>query len=108
MSKQELIIYEGAMCCSTGLCGPEPDRNLIELNETIKKIQKEFETLKITRASITFNLNMFLENKEIFKLVKEKGQDILPIITLNGKIIAKQKYLNYDELKKVLGSNKND
>lgn len=108
MSKQELIIYEGAMCCSTGLCGPEPDRSLIELNETIKKIQKEFETLKITRASITFNLNMFLENKEIFKLVKEKGQNILPIITLNGKIIAKQKYLNYDELKKTLRNDKND
>ena len=34
MSNQELTIYEGAMCCATGVCGPEPDRELIEFNET--------------------------------------------------------------------------
>ena len=29
MSGNNLIIYEGAMCCSTGVCGPEPDKELI-------------------------------------------------------------------------------
>jgi hypothetical protein len=103
----ELIIYEGAMCCSTGLCGPEPDKRLIEFNETIKKLQKEYVEFKIKRASITYNLNMFLENKEIFKLVKENGQDILPITTLNGKIIVVKRYMKYEELEKFLtGENK--
>ncbi|MFH1606709.1 MAG: arsenite efflux transporter metallochaperone ArsD [Nanoarchaeota archaeon] len=104
MTKKELIIYEGAMCCSTGVCGPEPDKRLIEFSETVKRLQKEYTNLEIKRASITFNLNMFLEDKDVFQMVKEKGQDILPIITLNRKIIAKQKYLKYDELKKVLES----
>ena len=102
MVKNDLIIYEGAMCCSSGVCGPEPDKTLIELNETLKKLQKEFSGLEITRANITHNLNMFLENKEIFQLVKEKGQDILPITAINGKIIARQKYLKYDEVKKIV------
>lgn len=99
---KDLIIYEGAMCCSTGVCGPEPDKELIEFNETLKKIQKEFRELNVMRASLTFNINMFLGNKNIFQLVKENGPDILPIITLNGRIIAKQKYPKYSELKKKL------
>jgi hypothetical protein len=104
----ELIIYEGAMCCSTGLCGPSPDETLIEFSETVKKLQKEYATLEIKRASITYNLGMFLENEEIFKLVKEKGQNVLPITTLNGKVIATQRYMKYDELKKILSGEKYD
>ena len=102
MSENNLIIYEGAMCCSTGICGPEPDKELIEFNETLKKINNEFSDLKITRVSLSFDVKMFLENNEIFQLVKENGKEILPITTINGKIIAKKKYLKLNELKEEL------
>jgi len=100
MAKINLIIYEGAMCCSTGVCGPEPNKELIELNEALKRLQKEFEELNAVRASMSFNLSMFLENQEISQLVKENGLGVLPITTINGRIIARKKYLTYAELKK--------
>jgi hypothetical protein len=100
MAKIDLIIYEGAMCCSTGICGPEPDKVLIDFNETLKKIQHEFNEVNVVRASISFNVNMFLEKNEIIELVKEQGPEVLPITTINGRIIAKQRYLTYEELKK--------
>ena len=100
MQKKELIIYEGAMCCSTGVCGPEPDLELITFNETLKKLQAEYDgQLTIMRASLSFNSLFFLANPEVARLVKEDGPDILPITTVNGRMIAKQKYLSYDELK---------
>jgi len=100
MQKSELIIYEGAMCCSTGVCGPEPDHKLIEFSETVKRLQSEYgEKLTIMRASLTFNSLIFLSHKEIAQLVKENGPEILPITTINGEIIARQKYLTYVELK---------
>jgi hypothetical protein len=99
MAKNILTIYEGAMCCSTGVCGPEPDKELIEFNQTLKKLQGEFKELNVTRANMSFNIRMFLENKQIFKLIKEDGPEMLPIITLNGNIISKQSYLTYEELK---------
>ena len=99
MAKINLVIYEGAMCCSTGVCGPEPNKELIELNEALKRLQKEFKEVNAVRASMSFNLNMFLENNEISQLVKENGTSILPITTINGKIIARKKYLTYSELK---------
>lgn len=100
MTKQELIVYEGAMCCSTGVCGPEPDRTLIEFNEALKRLTGEYdENLKVVRASLTFDSFIFMAHPEIARLVKENGPGILPITTLNGEIIAGQKYPTYEEMK---------
>ena len=107
MSRNELIIYEGAMCCSTGVCGPEPDRELIEFSEAIKKLPAEFKELKVTRAGLAFNPLLFSMNREVLQLVKEHGQGILPITTINGEIVARQRYLKYDELKKILAERMN-
>ena len=109
MQKNELIIYEGAMCCSTGVCGPEPDKRLIEFSETVKKLQATYNgQLRIIRASLTFNTLMFTANKEVFQLVRENGQEILPITTINGEIIARQKYLKFEELKGILAERINN
>ena len=103
MRKNELIIYEGAMCCSTGVCGPEPDREMIEFNETVKKLQSQYNgQLNIIRASLAFNSLMFFANKDVFQMVKDNGGTILPITAINGEIVAKQKYLKYDEIRKLL------
>ena len=103
MRKNELVIYEGAMCCSTGVCGPEPDQELIAWNETIKRLQNEYNgQLNIIRASLAFNSLMFFSNKEVFQMVKDNGGTILPITAINGEIVARQKYLKYDEIKNLL------
>ena len=100
MEKLELIVFEGAMCCSTGVCGPEPDQKLIAFNEAIKRLQSEYgEKLSIMRASLTFNSLIFLSHKEIAKQVKEGGPEVLPITTINGEMIAGQRYLTYEEMK---------
>lgn len=103
MSKKELIIYEGVMCCSSGVCGPEPDKKLIDFNNTLRKLKND-EELNVVRASLSHDLSMFLDNKEIFQIVKENGPSVLPIITLNGKIMSKRNYLTYEEIKQMLGN----
>jgi len=101
MSKKELIIYEGVMCCSSGVCGPEPDKKLIDFNNTLRKLKND-EELNVMRASLSHDLSMFLDNKEIFQIVKENGPSVLPIVTLNGKIMSKRNYLTYEEIKQML------
>lgn len=103
MKNIELIVFEGAMCCATGVCGPEPDRELIGFNETVKKLKDKYDgRLTVMRASLTFNSLAFLSNPEIVRLVKENGPGILPVTTVNGKVIAKKEYMSYDELKTYL------
>ena len=98
MSKK-LIIYEGMLCCSTGICGPEPDRALMQLTEDVRKLQVEFPDAKIIRASMSFNAQAFLEEPEVLDLVKAKGTEILPVTVLDGKILVIQRYMTYDEMK---------
>jgi len=102
MTKESVIVFEGALCCPTGVCGPEPDTALIEFNETLKKLHRDYPDLEIVRASLTFNIDRFLENDEIFQMVKAHGPEILPITTFNGEIVAQKKYLNYKEFQNLL------
>ncbi|HIH02916.1 MAG TPA: arsenite efflux transporter metallochaperone ArsD [Methanoregulaceae archaeon] len=97
MTKDTMIIFEGALCCSTGICGPEPNKALIELNENLKRLKSERPDVEITRASLTFNLETFLENNDVLEMVKAQGPDILPVTTLNGKVVTERRYPTYEE-----------
>ncbi len=99
---KKLLIFEGTLCCSTGICGPEPDKALIQLNDDVKRLAKEFPKDIINRASLSFNAQAFLEYPEVLKLIKEKGTGILPITVLDGKILAKQNYMSYQQMKEAL------
>jgi hypothetical protein len=100
-----LVIFEGMLCCSTGLCGPEPDQALIQLNEDVKKLKVEFPK-RIMRASLSFNADAFLECPAVLKLVKDKGTGILPITVLDEKVLAKQKYMTYAQMRAALSGAK--
>lgn len=100
--KKELIVFEGAICCPTGVCGPNPDRELIEFNETLKKLGEKYKSLKITRASMSFNVQLFMQTPLVRDLVKANGPSILPITTIDGKIVKKKQYPKYAELTQLL------
>ena len=101
MENNEIVVYEGALCCPTGVCGPEPDKAIIDFNEAIKKIQTQ-ENVSIIRASISFDINRFLQNPEIFQKVKANGPSILPITTVNGKIILEKRYPTLQEFENAI------
>jgi len=101
-TSKRLIIYEGMLCCSTGICGPEPNKALIQLTEDVKRLQAEFPDEKIIRASMSFNAQAYLEEPEVLKLVKANGTDVLPITVLNGKILVRERYMTYEEMRTAL------
>ncbi len=97
----ELVVYEGAMCCSSGVCGPEPDRELINFSEALKRLENDYKgELKVERASLSSNVPMFIANREVAKALREKGLSVLPIVTINGEIVSKAKYPRYAELRR--------
>ncbi len=62
-----------------GLCAVLPacaartwTRALIDFNETLKKLANEYKDLKITRASMSFNVQLFMQTPEIRNLVKDE------------------------------------
>ncbi|WP_138005572.1 arsenite efflux transporter metallochaperone ArsD [Halalkalirubrum salinum] len=94
----QIKLYEEAMCCSTGVCGPDPDDELVEVSAALDQFEDEFEEAEISRANMQHNIDEFLNTQEIYDLVQENGPEILPITTVDGEIVAKEEYLSYDEL----------
>ena len=104
MKHKVLEIFEGTMCCDTGVCGPQTDPTLIEFKETMKQLKNDYPEVKIQRANMSSGLSVFIQNQDILKLVKEHGLTVLPIIRLDGKVISQEKYMSLAELKAILDS----
>ncbi len=94
----ELTLYEEAMCCSTGVCGPDPDDELVEVSAALDQLEAEFENVGVSRANMQHNIDEFLETQPIADLVEEHGPSILPITVVDGEVVGKSEYLSYDEL----------
>lgn len=102
----QIQLYEEAMCCSTGVCGPDPDDELVELSAVLNQLEDEFGDAEISRANMQHNIDQFLDTPQIYDLVQENGPEILPITTVDGEIVAKGEYLSYDEMAAELRSSR--
>lgn len=99
--------FEPPMCCSTGLCGPAPDKTLVQLSEDIGKLKEKYSDVTVERYMISQQPLKFRDNEEVYKLVKEHSKDVLPITALNGRVIKTRKYPAFDELvAEIEGENK--
>ncbi|ULG74479.1 arsenite efflux transporter metallochaperone ArsD [Macrococcus brunensis] len=99
----EVKMYEEAMCCSTGVCGPSPDQKLIEVTRLTEKLKNEHITVE--RFNLSSHPKAFLENKEIMNIVKEIGNDVLPITVINGDIVKTHDYITEEEADEIITVN---
>lgn len=81
----KVIIYDPPMCCSTGVCGPDPDQNLLDFQEILDKLRKS--GVEVERYIITQSPEKFKENPPVIKLIQEQQLKVLPITAVNGKIV---------------------
>ncbi len=96
----KIEIFDPPMCCPTGLCGPNIDPALLNVNEAILKLQKEYDgQLKIERYLLSQQGPKFMQNKDIMELLKKNGVEVLPITIANGKVVKEKAYPTYEEMK---------
>jgi len=100
MTDVKVQIFDPPMCCPTGMCGPTIDPVLIEIHETIGKIQKEFgPRVSLMRHMFGKEVQAFLGNRAVLDLIREKGASVLPITLVNNEIVRSGSYPSYEELK---------
>lgn len=92
----KLEIFEPSLCCPTGVCGPEPDLSLIELQNTINILSKAF--VEVKRYAINQVPLAFTGNPVVKQFITTEGPGKLPLTLLDGKIIKKGSYASLDEL----------
>jgi hypothetical protein len=96
--QSKFIIYDPPMCCSSGVCGPNPDQTLIEFQGTVADLKKT--GVEVERYLITQSPEKFKENSHVLKLIQEQQLTVLPITTYNGVIVKTGGYPTAEEFKK--------
>ena len=97
---KKLEIYDPAMCCSTGVCGPEADPVLVALAADLKWAADQ--GVAVQRYNLSHEPQAFAANPSVVREM-EAGMDRLPIIAIDGHIISTGVYLSRDELALKLG-----
>ncbi|MFA5819055.1 MAG: arsenite efflux transporter metallochaperone ArsD [Bacteroidales bacterium] len=89
-------IFEPSLCCSSGVCGPEPDKELIELQNTIQILSKAM--VEVKRYAINQVPLAFTGNPVVKQFITTEDPGKLPLTLLDGKIIKKGSYATLDDL----------
>ena len=96
----KLEVYDPAMCCSTGVCGPEVDPALVRFAADLQWLAEQ--SVTVQRYNLSQEPQAFAANPAIVKEM-EAGMDRLPIIVVDGRIVSTGVYLSRDQLARKLG-----
>ncbi len=91
-----LEIYDPAMCCSTGVCGPTVDPVLVRFAADVKWLQDQ--GVQVRRFSLSQNPAAFVESDPVKQALAEKAEAALPVVLVNGRIAATGRYPQRAEL----------
>ncbi len=94
--KKKIVIYDPPMCCSSGVCGPNPDQTLIEFQDTFTALKKS--GYDIERYIITQSPEKFKENPKVIKLIREQQLKVLPITTVDNVVVKTGSYPTSKEI----------
>ena len=90
-------IFDPLMCCPTGMCGPTIDPVLLDVNEMVLALQGE--GIPVARYQMASHAQAFINNREVFRLVREKQLAALPITVVNGSIVKVGAYPTLAEVR---------
>lgn len=93
---KKVAIYEPAMCCPTGLCGVSVDPELLRISTVFNKLKKK--GIEVERYNLTNSPMEFMTNKEVNKMINEKGVEQLPFTLVDGEIVITGRYPTNEEL----------
>lgn len=96
-----LKIYDPAMCCSTGVCGPDVDPVLVQLASFLKKLDASVVTVE------RYNLSQepaAYTTGAVADVLKEKGMAALPLVMVDDEVVSAGAYPELGQLACLLGS----
>lgn len=94
-------IYDPAMCCPTGLCGPSIDPELSRIAADLEQLKKK--GVEVNRYNLSQSAGAFAENPLVKKLLEDDGTAVLPVIIVDNEVYKKQAYPSREELEELFG-----
>jgi hypothetical protein len=90
-----LQVYDPPMCCSTGICGPEVDPELVNFAAVLAQLASA--GVKVERYNLGQQPMAFVQNPAVKAALDSEGMEVLPLIFLEGEVYLKGRYPDHDE-----------
>jgi hypothetical protein len=97
----KIEVYDPAMCCSTGVCGPSVDPALATFASDLASLATS--GVAVQRFNLGQEPGAFVSHREVRTILQEKGEAGLPAVFVNGELCATGRYPSLSELSVCVG-----
>jgi arsenite methyltransferase len=100
VTARRVELFEPAMCCQSGVCGPSVDQQLIDVREDLRWAKSQ--GAEVSRHNLSSDPDAFVANPKVTGLMQAFGEGALPVLVVDGDIAIHGRYPSRDELAGVL------
>lgn len=100
---KKIEIFDPALCCPTGLCGPNINPDLMRIAAAVEALKRK--GVDIERHNLRDVPQLYVDNVVVNNFLKENGAEALPIILVDGKLEVTGKYPTNQQLTAWTGIN---
>ena len=97
---KSLELYDPALCCSSGVCGPSVDPVLVRVQADLEWLKSQ--GIQVERHNLAQQPADFAANETVKHRLQSSGQDVLPLVLLEGEIVAAGFYPTRGQFAKLL------
>jgi AhpD family alkylhydroperoxidase len=89
-------VFDPAMCCSTGICGPSVDPQLVRFAADLDWLKSQ--GVAVERFNLSQQPGAFAEDAAVKSALETKGEAGLPLVKVNGEVKSSGLYPSREEL----------
>ena len=93
-----LDVFDPAMCCSTGVCGPEIDPALVRFAPDLAWLAEQ--GVEVRRLNLAQEPAAFAGSDTVKRAIEDNGIDCLPIVLVDGRVVSMGAYPSREQLAK--------
>jgi hypothetical protein len=94
-------VFEGPLCCNTGVCGPNPDQALVDFTADLDWLTRQ--GVSVRRANLAQDPSAFADSAVARAFVQKVGASGLPLIVADDVTVATGRYPSRAELARIAG-----
>lgn len=91
-----VLVFDPAMCCSTGVCGPAIDPRLIQFAADLEWLGEC--GVSVQRFNLAQQPGAFVEHAAVKQALETQGETALPLIVVDGQLKSTGTYPSRAEL----------
>ncbi len=96
----KLQVFDPAMCCSTGVCGPSVDPALAQFASDLEQLKAA--GVMVERYNLGQEPAAFVGNPVVAAAIRGRS-DALPLLLVDGEIVSQGVYPRRDDLYRLVG-----